>query len=162
MDRARRGRRPRRARRDLVAGQHHVPERRRREGAPALGGHRRHGGSTSHAELLQNRKRFLAGTYATRIKFADAPATGADGAHINQTFFTIGPAQRFDYDPLYSELDFSEYLPNGGWGEQGPINYQTSWNGYRLEPWDARNAHSEQRRSFDGWHDLVSRSRPGT
>jgi len=117
--------------------------------------------NTSHAELLQNRNRFLAGTYATRIKFTDAPTSGADGAHINQTFFAIGPAQRYDYDPLYSELDFSEYLPNGGWGEQGPINYQTSWNGYRLEPWDARNAHSEQRRSFDGWHELVSQVSAG-
>lgn len=117
--------------------------------------------NTSHAELLQNRNRFLAGTYATRIKFTDAPTSGADGAHINQTFFTIGPPQRYDYDPLYSELDFSEYLPNGGWGEQGPINYQTSWNGYRLEPWDARNAHSEQRRSFDGWHELVSQVSAG-
>ena len=34
-------------------------------------------------------------------------------------------------DPTYSELDISEYLPNGGWGETGPINYQTSWYTYR-------------------------------
>jgi hypothetical protein len=110
---------------------------------------------TSQAEFLQTRQRFMNGTYASRIKFHDAPVSGTDGDHINETFFAIGPAQRFDYDPLYSELDFSEYLPNGGWGAQGPINYQTSYNGYREDPWDPHNAHSSQTSSLDGWHTLV-------
>ena len=30
-----------------------------------------------------------------------------------------GPPSGTTYDPLYSELDFSEYLPNGGWGVTG-------------------------------------------
>ncbi len=111
---------------------------------------------TTQAEFLQTRQRFQNGTYASRIKFHDAPVSGTDGDHFNETFFAIGPAQRFDYDPLYSELDFSEYLPNGGWGAQGPINYETSYNGYREDPWDPHNAHSSQTSSLDGWHTVVS------
>jgi glycosyl hydrolase family 16 len=112
------------------------------------------GAGTNQAELYSSQKRYLDGTYASRIKFSDAPVSGADGDHINETFFTISPLNG-DLDPTYSELDFSEYLPNGGWGETGPINYQTSWYTYRADPWYADNVHSEQRRSFDGWHDLV-------
>jgi hypothetical protein len=109
---------------------------------------------TNQAELYSTQKRFLDGTYASRIKFADAPVSGPDGDHVNETFFTISPLNG-DLDPTYSELDFSEYLPNGGWGETGPINYQTSWYTYQNEPWYADNVHSEERQSFDGWHDLV-------
>jgi len=112
------------------------------------------GAGTDQAELYSTEKRYLDGTYASRIKFTDAPVSGADGDHVNETFFTISPLNG-DLDPTYSELDFSEYLPNGGWGETGPINYQTSWYTYRNDPWYADNVHSEQRRSFDGWHDLV-------
>lgn len=111
-------------------------------------------GGTNQAELYSTQKRFLDGTYASRIKFADAPVSGPDGDHVNETFFTISPLAG-DLDPTYSELDFSEYLPNGGWGETGPINYQTSWYTYQNEPWYADNVHSEERKSFDGWHDLV-------
>ncbi|WP_250029394.1 glycosyl hydrolase [Paractinoplanes maris] len=110
---------------------------------------------TKHAELYSTQKRYLEGTYASRVRFSDTPVSGNDGDHINQTFFTISPLNG-DLDPTYSELDISEYLPNGGWGEQGPINYQTSWYTYRNEPWYADNQHSEQRSSLDGWHDLVA------
>jgi hypothetical protein len=110
---------------------------------------------TGHAELYSTQKRYLEGTYASRIKFTDAPASGPDGDHINETFFTISPLNG-DLDPTYSELDISEYLPNGGWGETGPINYQTTWYTYRNEPWYADNLHSSQRSSLDGWHDLVA------
>ncbi|MEV6491654.1 glycoside hydrolase family 16 protein, partial [Actinoplanes sp. NPDC051633] len=79
------------------------------------------GTGTNHAELYTSQKRYLEGTYASRVKFSDTPASGADGDHINQTFFTISPLA-YDLDPTYSELDISEYLPNGGWGETGPIN----------------------------------------
>ncbi|XVU21017.1 glycosyl hydrolase [Actinoplanes sp. CA-054009] len=113
------------------------------------------GAGTNHAELYSTQKRYLDGTYATRIRFTDAPVSGNDGDHINQTFFTISPLNG-DMDPTYSELDISEYLPNGGWGETGPINYQTSWYTYRNEPWFADNMHSEQRSSLDGWHELVA------
>jgi hypothetical protein len=112
------------------------------------------GAGTNQAELYSTQKRFLDGTYASRIRFTDAPVGGADGDHVNETFFTISPLNG-DLDPTYSELDISEYLPNGGWGETGPINYQTSWYTYRNDPWYADNVHSEERQSFDGWHDLV-------
>jgi hypothetical protein len=112
------------------------------------------GSGTNQAELYSSQKRYLDGTYASRIKFTDTPASGADGDHVNETFFTISPLNG-DLDPTYSELDFSEYLPNGGWGETGPINYQTSWYTYQNDPWYADNVHSEERQSFNGWHDLV-------
>lgn len=110
---------------------------------------------TSHAELYSTQKRYFEGTYASRVRFTDAPVSGNDGDHINQTFFTISPLNG-DMDPTYSELDISEYLPNGGWGETGPINYQTSWYTYRADPWYADNMHTSQRSSLDGWHDLVA------
>jgi hypothetical protein len=112
------------------------------------------GAGTGQAEVYSSQKRYLEGTYASRIRFADAPAGGNDGDHVNETFFSISPLNG-DLGPTYSELDFSEYLPNGGWDETGPINYQTSWYTYRPDPWLADNQHSEQRRSIDGWHDLV-------
>lgn len=113
-------------------------------------------GGTSQAEFYQNQMRFFDGTYSARVRFTDTPAAGTDGDHVNETFFAIGPEQRYDYDPLYSELDFSEYLPNGGWGVSGPIDYETSWNGYREDPWDPHNAHSSQNGSLAGWHVLTS------
>ena len=113
------------------------------------------GAGTNHAELYSAQKRYFEGTYASRVRFTDTPVSGNDGDHINQTFFTISPLNG-DLDPTYSELDISEYLPNGGWGETGPINYQTSWYTYRNEPWFADNFHTEQRSSLAGWHDLVA------
>ncbi|THV29498.1 family 16 glycosylhydrolase [Glycomyces paridis] len=110
------------------------------------------GGGTSHAEFLHQRK-FFEGTYAARVKFADAPVSGTDGDHLVETFFTITPLDA-PLDPDYGEIDF-EYLPNGGWGETGPIFYQTTWETYQNEPWIADNTHTSQRESFDGWHDLV-------
>ncbi|MEV6492857.1 RICIN domain-containing protein [Actinoplanes sp. NPDC051633] len=110
---------------------------------------------TSHAEFSQSNRRFFEGTYLARIKFSDAPASGADGDHVNQTFYTISPLAA-PMDPTYSELDFSEYLPNGGWGEAGPINYQTTWYTYVADPWYADNQHSQQARSINGWHDVMA------
>ncbi|GAB4004484.1 glycosyl hydrolase [Glycomyces albus] len=109
-------------------------------------------GGTSQAEFLQERK-FYEGTYAARVKFADAPDSGEDGDHLVETFFTITPLDA-PMDPDYGEIDF-EYLPNGGWGEQGPIFYQTTWETYQAEPWVADNIHTSQRSSFAGWHDLI-------
>jgi hypothetical protein len=110
---------------------------------------------TTHAELRRTTMNLRNGTYATRVRYTDEPATGPDGDHINETAFAISPT-KFDYDPIYSELDFTEYLPNGGWGETGPINFQTSWHTFREEPWDARNASSNQAKSFSGWHTYVT------
>ncbi|WP_328321521.1 glycoside hydrolase family 16 protein [Kribbella sp. NBC_00382] len=110
---------------------------------------------TSHAELRRTTMNLRNGTYATRVRYADKPAAGPDGDHINETAFAIGPT-KFDYDPIYSELDFTEYLPNGGWGETGPINFQTSYHTFREDPWDARSAADSQERSLDGWHTFVT------
>ncbi|AWS44283.1 cellulose binding domain-containing protein [Streptosporangium sp. 'caverna'] len=109
-------------------------------------------GGTSQSEFLNQRK-FFEGTYAARVKFSDTPESGPDGDNIVQTFFTITPLAA-DLDPNYSEQDF-EYLPNGGWGAQGPIMYATTWETYRNEPWLAVNVHQEQTASYNGWHDLV-------
>jgi hypothetical protein len=109
-------------------------------------------GGTSHSEFLHQRK-FFEGTYAARVKFADVPVSGNDGDHLVETFFTITPLNA-PMDPDYGEIDF-EYLPNGGWGEQGPIFYQTTWETYRPDPWEAVNTHTAQRQSFAGWHDLM-------
>src|SRR5688572_30753388 len=110
------------------------------------------GGGTSQSEFLHQRK-FFEGTYAARVKFADAPVSGNDGDHLVETFFTITPLNA-PMDPNYGEIDF-EYLPNGGWGEPSNIFYQTTWETYRPDPWEAVNTHTEQRQSFAGWHDLM-------
>ena len=112
-------------------------------------------GGTSMSEFSQSNRRFREGTYLARIKFADAPASGSDGDHVNQTFYTISPLAA-PKDPTYSELDFSEYLPNGGWGDAGPVNYQTTWYTYVADPWYADNQHSQQSRSIAGWHDVMA------
>ncbi|WP_229075900.1 ricin-type beta-trefoil lectin domain protein [Actinoplanes sp. DH11] len=112
-------------------------------------------GGTSHAEFSQSNRRFFEGTYLARIKFADAPVSGPDGDHVNQTFYTISPLAA-PRDPMYSEMDFSEYLPNGGWGDPGPVNYQTTWYTYVADPWYADNQHSQQSRSLNGWHDVMA------
>lgn len=109
-------------------------------------------GGTSQAELFHQRK-FFEGTYAARVKFADAPVSGNDGDHLVETFFTITPLNA-PMDPDYGEIDF-EYLPNGGWGEPSNIMYETTWETYRPDPWEAVNVHNEQRTSYAGWHDLV-------
>ncbi len=110
------------------------------------------GAGTSQAEFLHQRK-FFEGTYAARVKFADSPVSGNDGDHLVETFFTITPLD-FPMDPNYGEIDF-EYLPNGGWGEPSNIFFETTWETYRPDPWEAVNTHTEQRQSFNGWHDLM-------
>ncbi|WUW18897.1 family 16 glycosylhydrolase [Streptomyces sp. NBC_01465] len=112
------------------------------------------GESTKQTEVLTKSMKFKNGTYAARVKFADAPkATGPDGDHLVQTFFTINQLKAPMADD-YAEYDF-EYLPNGGWGEPSNILYTTSWETYNPDPWQAVNQHSESRQSFAGWHDLV-------
>jgi hypothetical protein len=110
-------------------------------------------GSSARQTELYHQRKFFQGTYAARVFFTDAPVRGIDGDHVVQTFFTITPLNA-PMDPDYGELDF-EYLPNGGWGEPANILYSTTWETYQNEPWVADNIHTEQRRSFAGWHDLV-------
>ncbi|CAL9340696.1 cellulose binding domain-containing protein [Streptomyces sp. enrichment culture] len=111
------------------------------------------GASTTHTEVLTRSMKFKNGTYAARVRFSDAPAYGPDGDRVVQTFFTINDLKAPMADD-YAEYDF-EYLPNGGWGEPSNILYTTSWETYNPDPWQAVNQHSESRRSFAGWHDLV-------
>ncbi|MFJ8039726.1 cellulose binding domain-containing protein [Kitasatospora sp. NPDC096147] len=108
---------------------------------------------TKETEIQTVAQKFRNGTYAARVKFTDTPVSGPDGDHTVQTFFTFTPLNA-PMDPNYGEQDF-EYLANGGWGEQGNIMYTTSWETYNPDPWQAVNAHGEQRRSYAGWHDLV-------
>jgi len=108
---------------------------------------------TAQSEFLSNSLRFYEGTYASRVKFADAPVTGNDGDHLVSTFFTITPLNA-PLDPNYGEIDF-EYLPNGGWGETQNIMYETTWETYQAEPWVADNIHGSQYKSYAGWQDLV-------
>jgi hypothetical protein len=112
-------------------------------------------GGTTQAQVQQNRLRFFEGTYATRFKFSDTPTSGADGDLVNQTFYTISPLD-YDWEPTYSELDISEYLPNGGWGETGPTNFITSWNTYQADPFDGWRISEARRWSHAGWHTLVA------
>ncbi|MGW0916521.1 cellulose binding domain-containing protein [Streptomyces sp. NPDC002784] len=111
------------------------------------------GSSTTHTEVLTKATKFKNGTYASRVKFSDAPKYGPDGDRIVQTFFTINDLKAPMADD-YAEYDF-EYLPNGGWGEPANILYTTSWETYNPDPWQAVNQHSESRTSYAGWHDLV-------
>ncbi|WP_442809299.1 cellulose binding domain-containing protein [Streptomyces sp. NBC_01218] len=110
-------------------------------------------GTTEQAEVLTKATKFRNGTYAARVRFADAPKYGPDGDHLVSTFFTINDLKAPMADD-YAEYDF-EYLPNGGWGEPSNILYTTSWETYRPDPWEAVNQHSESRISYAGWHDLV-------
>ncbi|WBQ05407.1 glycoside hydrolase family 16 protein [Kribbella sp. CA-293567] len=110
---------------------------------------------TTHAQVQQRDLRFFEGTYATRFKFSDTPVSGADGDRVNQTFYTISPLD-YDWEPTYSELDISEYLPNGGWGETGPVNFLTSWNTYQADPFDGWRISAARRFSHAGWHTLVA------
>ncbi|MEV4417571.1 RICIN domain-containing protein [Catellatospora sp. NPDC049609] len=111
------------------------------------------GAGTAQTEIYHQRK-FFEGTYASRVRFTDAPVSGNDGDKIVETFFTITPLA-YSMDPSYGEIDF-EYLANGGWGETGPAFFETTWETYQPDPWIADNVHSVQRRSYNGWHDLVA------
>jgi hypothetical protein len=107
---------------------------------------------TSQAQVCQARK-FYDGTYATRVRFQDAPDSGADGDQLVETSYAISPLQA-PLDPSYSELDW-EYLPNGGWGRTAPTLWVTSWATVQLDPWIADNTYTTAAGSLDGWHTLV-------
>jgi len=106
---------------------------------------------TIQAQLCQQRK-FLEGVYATRIRFHDDPASGADGDGLVESFYTISPLK--DLDPAFSELDF-EYLPNGGWGRPTSVLWANSWETARIEPWYQDNDATAVDSGMSGWHTLV-------
>jgi hypothetical protein len=108
---------------------------------------------TKQSQVCHQRK-YLAGTYAARVRFRDAPTVGPRGDQVVETFYAISPLKR-PLDPSYSELDF-EYLPNGGWGYSGPTLFATTWETFRPEPtWLADNTSVNSRGSRDGWHTIV-------
>lgn len=110
------------------------------------------GPGTQQAQLCHARK-YLAGTYAARVRFSDTPVAGLDGDPVIQTFYAVSPLKH-DFDPQFSELDW-EYLPNGGWGSEKARIYGITWQTVQLNPWQAYNQAHEEFRSLEGWHVLM-------
>ncbi|HTJ66057.1 MAG TPA: cellulose binding domain-containing protein [Actinospica sp.] len=109
-------------------------------------------GNTVQAEIDTSKQKFFEGTYAARVYFNDAPTTGPNGDHVNETFYSISPD-----NSLYSEDDF-EYLPNGGWGGPSDSMYTTTW--YSADAMDRVTNDTEG--SLQGWHTLVETVLNGT
>ena len=108
---------------------------------------------TFQTQICHERK-YLEGTYAARVRFTDKPVSGLAGDQTVESFYTISPLKApMDLD--YSELDF-EYLPNGGWGIDGPTLYATTWETFSPEPnWKKDNVFKTINGSQAGWHTLV-------
>lgn len=110
--------------------------------------------NTTQTQICHQRK-FLEGTYAARVRFTDGPVSGPNGDQVVQSFYTISPLKA-PMDPDYSELDF-EYLPNGGWGIDGPTLYATTWETFSPEPnWKKDNVFQTASGNRGGWHTLVT------
>ena len=110
--------------------------------------------NTRQTQLCHQRK-YLEGTYAARVRFSDTPVSGPAGDQLVQSFYTISPLKA-PMDPDYSELDW-EYLPNGGWGIDGPTLYATTWETFSPEPnWKKDNVFKTEAGSQAGWHTLVT------
>ena len=109
--------------------------------------------NTTQTQICHQRK-YLGGTYAARVRFSDKPVSGPGGDQLVESFYTISPLKA-PWDPDYSELDF-EYLPNGGWGIDGPTLYATTWETFYPEPnWKKDNVFKTTGGSQAGWHTLV-------
>jgi hypothetical protein len=114
---------------------------------------------TTQTQICQQRK-FREGTYASHVRFRDAPLFGRTGDQPVESFYTISPLRR-PLDPNYSEIDF-EYLPNGGWGDPRSVGY-AAWETYSPAPnWIAVSSAHRQDRSLNGWHTLVLQVANGT
>ncbi|MBH9553703.1 glycoside hydrolase family 16 protein [Inhella gelatinilytica] len=101
-------------------------------------------------------QQFLWGTTAARVRFSPRRAGGDP---VVQAVFQVSPL-RFDYDPLFSELDW-EYLPNGGWGSPTTRLFGVAWQTVRLEPWEAHNEQVEHPQELGGqWVQLTVQNTP--
>jgi hypothetical protein len=111
------------------------------------------GPNTRQTQICHERK-YLEGTYAARVRFTNKPVSGPGGDQLVESFYSISPLKApMDLD--YSELDF-EYLPNGGWGIDGPTLYATTWETFSPEPnWKKDNVFKTTNGSQAGWHTLV-------
>ena len=110
--------------------------------------------NTTQTQICHQRK-YLEGTYAARVRFTDQPLSGPGGDQLVQSFYTISPLKA-PMDPDYSELDW-EYLPNGGWGIDGPTLYSTTWETFSPEPnWKKDNLFQTANGSKAGWHTLIT------
>jgi len=115
-------------------------------------------GTATHTKQTQicHQRKYREGTYAARVRFVDNPVFGAGGDQLVESFYTISPLKA-PMDPDYSELDF-EYLPNGGWGSNGPTLFVTTWETFSPEPnWQKDNVYDSTGGSQAGWHTLVTR-----
>ena len=112
-------------------------------------------GSTTNQTQICHQRKYLEGTYAARVRFTDSPLSGPGGDQMVESFYTISPLKApMDLD--YSELDF-EYLPNGGWGIEGPTLYGTTWETFSPEPnWKKDNVFDITKGSQAGWHTLIT------
>src|SRR5258705_11724498 len=89
------------------------------------------GSATNQTQICHQRK-YLEGTYAARVRFTDSPLSGPGGDQVVESFYTISPLKApMDLD--YSELDF-EYLPNGGWGFEGPTVFWATLGAFSSGP----------------------------
>ena len=115
-------------------------------------------GATRQTQICHQRK-YLAGTYAARVRFTDEAASGPDGDQVVQTFYFISPLKA-PMDPDYSEIDF-EYLPNGGWGQSEASMRGTTWETFQEEPMNYDNTTGKMLGSLAGWHTLVAQVAAG-
>jgi hypothetical protein len=104
---------------------------------------------TQQAQICHQRK-YLEGTYASRVQFTDEPLTGPDGDQVVETFYMISPLKAA-LDPDYSEMD-NVYLPNGGWGNNASVFFVTTCETVQIEPWITDNTSDNIQSSIAGWH----------
>ncbi len=109
-------------------------------------------GGPQQAQICHQRK-YLEGTYATRVRFTDTPIVGPDGDQIVETLYMISPLKAA-LDPDYSEMD-NEYLPNGGWGNNDFTFFVTTWETAQIEPWIADNKSDNFQGSMADWNRIV-------
>ncbi|MHB1921283.1 MAG: glycoside hydrolase family 16 protein [Chitinophagaceae bacterium] len=111
-----------------------------------------HGDSLLHSRIQTSNYPFVAGTFAARVHFDDAPSLNQDAAV--QTFYAIADYNRYGADPShYGEIDF-EYLPWDIWGatQEGKSMYMTS---YRVAEPTPIKASISSSKDWKGWHTLL-------